>query len=1520
MKIHRDKMSLFLFSLPLFLRGFLIFIITLSLATSAFAFGGHHHRYRRESAALGVDAVGFHYGGDGEPDIVFGECNWGDHSYMDEKGVCQCEEDYELQDKTCVKKLDDYCKKTNASGDCVEWAKCEYESSGDIIVGIPDADGGCAEDNKHKIVCLDTNDDGLCVSWNEPCLKTDEYHEIIGTPNARSFCCDSGTAHCDYYDDQNQCVLWNCKKTCSVETDWQYCSQLECEALGNHIIWDSKRSLCRYEDGYDPEQENHMDETDYCKKTDSSGDCVEWAKCGYESSGNRVVGVPNAEGACAEGDDYHVVCLRTDSKGNCISWDGSCLKTDEHHEVLGIPNAQGICCEPGHGYCAETNTEGECTLWLYMEYSENVSCPKNYIYDVDAEKCYCPKNHYLDNEKCVPCAEGLISEGRDNKKCVQISYDCPPNEVYNKTAKSCECPDNFYMKDGIFDGRYTSGGVCTPCPENSTSAGPNAIGCIPVSNSSSGYNEESCNALGSYFSWETEKDACRCADGYHGVLCKCSIQEQEYCSQRNDLGECIETSCCAGGVITNVTKPDICRVCPKNIPSVFCLFRNEAGNCSVPSCGYDGVDCKEACFSRYDSGVCQVSTCCEDNTEAFLASGNVSSMGIGGCCAGTVTKGIGEDGADVCCPLGYTGTECNVCVDGYQEVEEQAEDETTTHKCICPDNYYISDKKCIACPEGQISKGPDAEACGFACTTDNDCENYNRCVNGACVSACGKNERYNTVFNRCDCPSNYYISDGVCTACPNKQISDGPNATECGVICKNNNDCEEDEYCAIQHFIDIDFLDGAYDDVRDHLENTCAKPEIGMCKKIKIAAGPVAVNRLGNLTLSQDEMTWYGADNWCKAQNLSLIDVRRLDCFDGDNGLIKEDSSISRTDCHPASEALYDLHRALDGLAFWTASKPSTSVSSCGRYYCETSNRIQYVSELYDGYAYLNALCSDVDTEFVCEKDSDCGECSVCKSGQCVSCAENNRECGVESRECYCPKGSYITLGACRSCKEDYGEKYGSLEINSTQCVRICTSYLDCEEKEYCKFRVREHDYIPKLGECAAIQEVSDPLYIQDLGTMVYSGFRMSWWSANDWCQAQGMNLIDVSRFDCHRNDKGTLITSESFTANYGCCAEGKMCLAEGAYHNEDANWYDDETIREKFSPIMQRLRAHFTKGRFWTATASRGMAGHWTIVTSEANVGLGFYTSTYSALCEYSGCIDCNKTDCEGLGEHFVWNEAKGTCVCADGYQGPSCVPQCDERHTGDLCYQCAHGYSSLNVQQPEGAGMTAPFNCKCESGHIVNGFCVSCPDDWTNIEVDATQCFKTCYSYADCEQGQYCKSKYKDEGKSMFGVCTDFEESSEPVNIESLGTVIRSEDIMPWVSADDWCKAHGKNLIDISEFGCYNRDGSLIETGTVLEPYFATYCSTPEGEASCGPWQNYWIGNELNSEVADSVNAMCSPVTLALRKAYGGRQTPEDSTTVWTATHWEDGNYYRSFSIELDSNLVEAEFSYFLAHALCK
>ena len=242
------------------------------------------------------------------------------------------------------------------------------------------------------------------------------------------------------------------------------------------------------------------------------------------------------------------------------------------------------------------------------------------------------------------------------------------------------------------------------------------------------------------------------------------------------------------------------------------------------------------------------------------------------------------------------------------------------------------------------------------------------------------------------------------------------------------------------------------------------------------------------------------------------------------------------------------------------------------------------VCELMSGIADDNAMikafapttCSGSNNTVQLTYNNDLGT-GAAGSGD-LNCTEGQE---VYNNKCVavCPEGiSRARDGSCSIC--DNGKVY--LSYNSDPCqvsVSGCTSNDDCVQgEEYCNLSGNNCEY-PATGECTPIGE-SDEAIITSLGKRVrVKSTYMSWWSADNWCKANNMHLMDVSEFGCYQNGTSTLVTAN--TGYYdGCCAQGASCSYSETWFNEDE--------KGDYSTILYELEQAFGNEQyFWTSSAN---------------------------------------------------------------------------------------------------------------------------------------------------------------------------------------------------------------------------------------------------------------------------------------------------------------------------------------------
>ena len=175
-------------------------------------------------------------------------------------------------------------------------------------------------------------------------------------------------------------------------------------------------------------------------------------------------------------------------------------------------------------------------------------------------------------------------------------------------------------------------------------------------------------------------------------------------------------------------------------------------------------------------------------------------------------------------------------------------------------------------------------------------------------------------------------------------------------------------------------------------------------------------------------------------------------------------------------------------------------------------------------------------------------------------------------------------------------------------CVDVtgeCATNADCKDADgnvdktkYCAINTRSCYGTNASGTCEDIiksndeaTESNDEVTIE--GWTVYkSSGDMTWWSAKNWCEAQGKRLISYSDLQCDHLSEGMF--------GY-CCKDSGSCSA-------DINTQ---------SAIMQELRREWSSGLVWTDTSYSSCLA-FGVTLGDGYVYDGHLrNSSYYALCE---------------------------------------------------------------------------------------------------------------------------------------------------------------------------------------------------------------------------------------------------------------------------------------------------------------
>lgn len=135
------------------------------------------------------------------------------------------------------------------------------------------------------------------------------------------------------------------------------------------------------------------------------------------------------------------------------------------------------------------------------------------------------------------------------------------------------------------------------------------------------------------------------------------------------------------------------------------------------------------------------------------------------------------------------------------------------------------------------------------------CADDEELIDGKCFKKCDNGLEHNT--------------DGSCTICSNGNVylsyMSAPCETETSMTpdsnCKSNKDCSVGEFCNLSNNIPIC--------QKPNDEEICKKPNVGLCTLLDTVTPYIYDGK--NLIRSSNHMTWWAAENWCKANNKNLI-------------------------------------------------------------------------------------------------------------------------------------------------------------------------------------------------------------------------------------------------------------------------------------------------------------------------------------------------------------------------------------------------------------------------------------------------------------------------------------------------------------------------------------------------------------------------------------------------------------------------------------------------------------------------
>ena len=226
-------------------------------------------------------------------------------------------------------------------------------------------------------------------------------------------------------------------------------------------------------------------------------------------------------------------------------------------------------------------------------------------------------------------------------------------------------------------------------------------------------------------------------------------------------------------------------------------------------------------------------------------------------------------------------------------------------------------------------------------------------------------------------------------------------------------------------------------------------------------------------------------------------------------------------------------------------------------------------------------------------------ECDYGWAGDTCSDVDNDRTCsghGTFIIDTGTPNGGYC------ACNFGY---YGAK--CSEQTVTSCIANSDCDEGYYCKYTsgLTATSKENATGQCIKISTHR----AGSKNGYTWSNTGLDWFSAENFCDAQGKHMPTIDSFQCYRNGTSTVISAGSSGSGFCCKDDSGDC----------SSYWDDSTQRAAHfsSKIVAVKDTTGTTNEYWTQSNASGNG--WYVLQMDRGV-IGFWNRPASfvvALCE---------------------------------------------------------------------------------------------------------------------------------------------------------------------------------------------------------------------------------------------------------------------------------------------------------------
>jgi len=597
-----------------------------------------------------------------------------------------------------------------------------------------------------------------------------------------------------------------------------------------------------------------------------------------------------------------------------------------------------------------------------------------------------------------------------------------------------------------------------------------------------------------------------------------------------------------------------------------------------------------------------------------------------------------------------------------------------------------------------------------------------------------------------------------------------------------------------------------------------------------------------------------------------------------------------------------------------------------------------------NGYDKIRNKCfKSCEASYKHDKD---GSCTICapnedgttnaylsyKDDPCDTATPLDTSCRTD---CYC-----CNSGTCASWEWKPND-----EVFCRPGLPTCTSNNDCSDGEYCNLNStikNQGNAVPNIGTCLPIGEKK--AYEYNNNGFVASVNRMSWWAAENWCKAQGLELAELADIGFDKNNAGSHFNSEgNCGSDLGACHSGNWSEIQKAFYGVSGGlWTQDQYKTTHEYAIHVDIKGvdfwfRYSKGN--SALCKGEIKNNQICNIYKDCMCTEAYSDTKCTECadgyekdEHDKCVLSCPTErmCDGVccAEGSTCEE--GVCCMTNTWGDHYCCDPGQVAYAGYTnidkdgywdTFSCCYGtpYLSYGTKEygtygqrccPTHSGAKLYCAIKDDSGNCTATHCCTGTVKKGEGLNGADECFAItgCMSNSDCSSNEYCHLSGTYSNYPDTGVCKP-KGSYNTASLSGLGTVITSNTQMSWWAANNWCKAQGRSLISMADLGCYHSKTDIVvgADDSIRSAY--GYCHKANS-------QNYdcYGGNwpDQCPRLSDQIRSVIKNSDLSYRNFW--TSTSADSTDSGAVYHFMGGYY----SATVRNRENDEDWGY--VYAMCK